>query len=505
MRLLLLIVLIMPFEFSPYLYISPSFLGLIPDFTVIKLLGMLGFCWAVFKIVMLNRRGRGGERVFDSLTAQLFLALFGGVVVSAILNESPMFAITKYLVFVFFLPFVLVTVRTEADLRRVMATIVIAMTIVFPYAYRQMGRYDARFGVGLYEPNYLAANLVLVIPIALAVASYQPTRIRQLAWAGCGLVLLIALLLTSSRGGFVGLLVAGIVYAYRRLGVRGAILAVFLLILAVAPTDLGQRALATLDRSSVGPPGVEESNRAHTALFWGGIRMMFDSPIFGVGPQRFADYSQAYSGLDVPYVAHNTYLELGAEVGLPVLFIFLLLLAVTIAKLGRIARLRRQPEMRRLAAWADGLRTGLIGFAVSGGFISAQYEKFFWLSVFLSIVIFRLAARATALGPSGAGEPEHVAGDRPLFVGGDHPGRNGAGRGGDAGAVASVGRGVEPHAQPGQALAGGGADGRRVLADAGGEDQRVEAAERHRERAGLAGHAIREVIEGEPRPRIPAR
>src|SRR5262245_16818728 len=145
--LLLLIILIMPFEMSPYLYISPSFLGLIPDFTVIKLLGMLGFAWAVFKIVMLNRRGRGGERVFESLPAQLFGAMFAGVVVSAILNESPMFAITKYVVFVLFLPFVLVTVRTELDLKRAVTTIVIAMTLVFPYAYRQMGRYDARFGV----------------------------------------------------------------------------------------------------------------------------------------------------------------------------------------------------------------------------------------------------------------------------------------------------------------------------------------------------------------------
>ena len=108
MWLLLLIILIMPFEMSPYLYISPSFLGISPDFTVIKLLGMLGFAWAVFKIVMLNRRGRGGERVFESLPAQLFGAMFTGVVVSAILNESPMFAITKYLVFDFFLPFVLV-------------------------------------------------------------------------------------------------------------------------------------------------------------------------------------------------------------------------------------------------------------------------------------------------------------------------------------------------------------------------------------------------------------
>jgi O-antigen ligase len=411
--LLLLIILIMPFEMSPYLYLSPNFLGLIPDFTVIKLLGMLGFAWAVFKIVQLNRRGRGGERVFESATAQLFGLMFAGVVVSAIFNESPMFAITKYVVFVLFLPFVLVTVRSEDDLRYVVATIVIAMTIVFPYAYRQMGRYDSRFGVGLYEPNYLAANLTLIIPLALAVASYQPTRVRQLAWAGCGLVLVLALLLTGSRGGFVGLLVSGMFYAYRRLGLRGAILACMILIAAVAPTDLGQRALATFYSSGPAPAGVEESTVAHTALFWGGIRMMMDSPLIGVGPQRFADYSQKYSGLDVPYVAHNTYLELGAEAGLPVLIIFVIMLVVTMAKLGRIARLGAQPGMHRLAAWADGLRNGLLGFSVAGVFISGQYEKFFWLSMFLSIVVGRLAARRQA-APAAAAEPLAVAAAAPV-------------------------------------------------------------------------------------------
>ena len=49
--LLIVMILIMPFEMSPYLYLSQSFLGIIPDFTVIKLLGMVGFGWAMLKIV----------------------------------------------------------------------------------------------------------------------------------------------------------------------------------------------------------------------------------------------------------------------------------------------------------------------------------------------------------------------------------------------------------------------------------------------------------------------
>jgi O-antigen ligase len=388
---LLLMVVIMPFEKSPYFYISRSFAGIISDFTVIKALGMLGFVWAIFMIV--NRKG--GEPIFGSTQARLFALLIVGILVSAGLNGSALWAVTKYLAFILFLPFVLVTVRTEDDLRRVLYTVVIAMTLVFPYALRQAGRYGGRLGVGLNEPNYLAANLVLIIPLAFAIASYQPTRAKRLLWAGAGLVLVAAMILTASRGGFLGLLVAGMVVAYRRLGVKGALAIFLLLFVAVLPTDLGERAVATLDRDAPAPAGLEASNRAHTALFWGGVRMMMDAPIFGVGPQRFKDYSQRYSGLDVAYIAHNTYLELGAEAGLLVLVLFLLLLATCVGSLGRVARLPG-PENRELAAWAEGLRTGLIGFAISAAFISAQYEKYFWLAAFLSIVIVRVAARRAA-------------------------------------------------------------------------------------------------------------
>jgi hypothetical protein len=385
--LLLLMVLIMPFELSPYLYISQSFAGLFSDFTVIKLLGMLGFVLAMFAIAT----RQSGAPIFASPQAKVIAFLFAGILVSAAINGSAMFAITKYLVFVMFMPFVLVAVRTEDDVRRVLATMVIAMTLIFPYALRQSGRYEARFGVGLYEPNYLAANLLLVIPLAFAIASYQPSRVRRMAWTGAGMLLIVSLVLTASRGGFVGLLVAGMVFAYRRIGVAGALGIAALLVLAILPTDLGERTLATVEKNADAPAGLEASTRAHTALFWGGVRMMLDSPVLGVGPQRFRDYSRQYSGLDVSYVAHNTYLELGAEAGLPVLGLFVLLVAISVIRLGRLVRHHagRSPAQ---AAWADGLRTGLIGFAVAAGFISAQYEKFFWLVVFLSIVMGRLAA-----------------------------------------------------------------------------------------------------------------
>lgn len=412
MWLLLLIVFIMPFEASPYLQIADSFAG-IPDFTVIKLLGLLGFAWALLKIAT----GDGGG-LFSSPPARLLVAFYFGLLVAAFVWGSGYVALVRYLAFVLFLPVVLVAVRTYEDLRKVLTAMALSLILVFPYGVRQMIRFDSRFGTGLHESNYLAANLLLVIPLAFVLARQQATQGRRLAWMAGGGVLLVSLFLTSSRGGFLGLVVAGLLFAYRQRGVGAA--AGLLVALTIAPfllpTDLGTRTLGTLLEDVETPSGLEQSNRAHLALFWAGLRMIGDAPITGVGPENFKDLSTLYSGLDRAYIGHNTYLEIGAELGLPVLAVFLALVAATFTTLRRASRLDGTAERRHLAQWADALRTGLLGFLVAGFFISAQYEKRFWLTVFLSIAVDRVAralprpeAAEPAAGVEDAYEPARAA------------------------------------------------------------------------------------------------
>jgi putative inorganic carbon (HCO3(-)) transporter len=176
------------------------------------------------------------------------------------------------------------------------------------------------------------------------------------------------------------------------------------------PTDLGSRALATIFQDSDDvPPGLEHSNRAHVALFWAALRMIGDSPLLGVGPLNFKSLSTLYTGLHEGNIAHNSFLEIAAEFGLPALAVFVLLLAATFRTLGRAARLDGSPEARELAGWAEGLRSGLAGFLVAGFFISAQYEKILWLSVFLTIVLGALAAQRAVL--DAAAEPEAAPDD----------------------------------------------------------------------------------------------
>jgi hypothetical protein len=88
-----------------------------------------------------------------------------------------------------------------------------------------------------------------------------------------------------------------------------------------------------------------------------------------------------------------------------VFLVWMLLLFATFRILNRATRLGGSPEGRRLAGWAEGLRSGLLGFLVAGCFISAQYEKLLWLAVFLTIVLARFAAQVRAV------EAAEIAGD----------------------------------------------------------------------------------------------
>jgi O-antigen ligase len=406
MWLLILMILVMPYEQSPYLYIADNFLGIVPDFTVIKVLGLAGFVWAMLRIM----GGGVPEGVLSSRPARLFALFVLGVVLAGLLSGTGFIAVSRYVAFLMFLPLVLAAVRTHEDLRRVLYATALSLILTFPYGLRQMLRFDARLGVGLYEPNYFAANLALVIPLALAIASVQPSRTRRTLWLIGALALVASLFLTSSRGGFLGVLVAGTLFVYRQRGPGAALAMVGALVVAALPTNLGARALATLFGEGGAPAGLEASNEAHMALFWAALRMIGDAPLTGVGPYNFKFLSAAYSGLDRDFIAHNTYLELAAELGLPVLVIFFLLVAAVFRSLGRARASGGDLQSRELAVWAEGLRCGLAGFLVAGTFISAQYEKWFWLVIFFAIVVERLAraqawARARAAAPVPAPAP----------------------------------------------------------------------------------------------------
>ena len=200
-------------------------------------------------------------------------------------------------------------------------------------------------------PSTLASFLLLALPTAAGFALARGARGRKVL-AAAALACAGGLVLTQSQGAFLALVFAAAIWAMAaaRLPVRrGAA------ILALA--GLSVLAAVILVRGGVLFAGKEASGPA--ALRWrnwtAAVHMSADRPLTGVGGGGFGSAYTAYrqAGDNETRSAHNAYLQMIAEHGLPVL---VPLVTVLIACAGWIRR------AARASAPAAGAAFGLTAF-----------------------------------------------------------------------------------------------------------------------------------------------
>src|SRR5687767_13311417 len=134
---------IMPLEENPYLLISDNFLGVLPRFTMIKLLGIIGLGWSVATALSTGRE----LRLFSSNQGRAFGLLLATVIVGSLANGAGVMSAMRLLAIVCFFPLILTAVRRPSDVRLTLQACAAVMVLIFPYAYRQMIRFGGRLGV----------------------------------------------------------------------------------------------------------------------------------------------------------------------------------------------------------------------------------------------------------------------------------------------------------------------------------------------------------------------
>jgi O-antigen ligase len=262
-----------------------------------------------------------------------------------------------------------------------------------------------------FDPNDIAYALDTTLPLMLALRHTGP-RWRGQLMSALAVVTVLAIVLTGSRGGEIGLgvvIIAVIAFplsreksgALKRFSVGRAVTSCAILVLIVAlawgflPIGTQQRMASLMSLGSDYNSGSENGSR--TLIWQQDIGMVLKRPIgYGMGS---VDHVNGLAGGQYR-TAHNSFVQALVELGVLGLLIFLRALYTAWKELGRVVMLARNPsageDEQKAALYARALRTALLGNVVAGFFLSQAYSAGLWLLLATAATLERLAASKLA-------------------------------------------------------------------------------------------------------------
>jgi O-antigen ligase len=267
--------------------------------------------------------------------------------------------------------------------------VVLAQTVLDMEVTREgLGRLGG--GQGLFDANDLGMILVMALPLAL-LFFFNGRPLTRMLSLGTMIGIPVTIALTGSRGALIGLVVVGItvLLTLRRVSVvkRVTILAGVAAGLFYAAPDGYWKQMSTLLNLKEDYNYSVEYGRKGIAKR--GIGYMVGRPFFGVGVANFPRAEGTISpianarlseGQSVEWIApHNTYVQVGAEMGIPALTIWLFLLLGGTVGLWRLRRRlpasweHESAERKFLSDACLFLPISFLGFAVTSLFLSHGY------------------------------------------------------------------------------------------------------------------------------------
>jgi O-antigen ligase len=234
--------------------------------------------------------------------------------------------------------------------------------------------------------NELALHLVTIIPIAFVFGLLKKNPFRKVVYWGAAFLMLAAVIITFSRGGFLGLIAVTLVLA-RKLGRRNktATLATLgltvIFFLAVAPGAYSGR-IGSIFNSAADVTG---SSSQRTEVLKRSIWVALRYPLFGVGVGNFHHKSDHELG------THNAYTQVAAEMGIPAMIVYIIFLVHPLRKLRMIEReLFERNESSRFYYLSIGLQASLVGYMVASFFAAVAYQWYIYYLVAYAIALRRI-------------------------------------------------------------------------------------------------------------------
>lgn len=354
-----------------------------PSLAVIKpVMLVVGASLALFAV---STEGRSLTRPLSWSFTRWFLALFAWMILcvpSSVWVSASVGALSALIPTVAGIWVILALPKSRAASERVQfgfvaSAVVFAVLNVAKGGEQFAGRYGGAIGM---DVNDIALVLAVSLPLALGVA-LRASGFKKIAFWAAAAFIAVVIMRTGSRGGALAL-VAGVLVLLAGLPWRRSIqfallgVPIALAVWTTAPESFRERMSSFL----AGEEDYNQTdNNGRIAIWKRGFRYGVQHPIFGVGPGGFETQDgigKAEMGLSGKWsAAHNTYVQIFAELGFPGLFFFL-------ACVGTVAKSSLNVfRNRRLAS--EVLRpeylASLAAFLVGATFLSFLLYQITWL------------------------------------------------------------------------------------------------------------------------------
>lgn len=229
------------------------------------------------------------------------------------------------------------------------------------------------------NPNVLGEYFLLVIPFTAALALTAPNCRKKLLWGAAAAMMCACLLLTYSRGCYLGLLLGAAIFLVL-LDRRFLIPMGILLVLSplYVPASIWDRLL------SIGNMG-DTSTNYRVSIWVGTVKMLKDFWLCGVGPGEGA-FNSVYplyrlSAIEAPH-SHNLYLQLLCDTGIVGLLVFLAFAGSLLRSLLTTLRHCRCRETRVFS---------IAGIAACSGFLLQSFTDYTFYNYRVMLLFFALA------------------------------------------------------------------------------------------------------------------
>lgn len=308
---------------------------------------------------------------------------------------------------------VLIPIGYSAMRRREQATWVVAAFVVGAllsavYGFVQPGSEAGRFTGANGDANGEATVLVAAIPLlaCLYPVIRDSARLKLLSLIAM-VIMVLSLFETLSREGLIGfgaVLVGAFIFGGRWRRQAAVLLALGALVtvgyyVVVAPATATQR-VTMADTSG------------RSTLWKVAWRVIEAHPVLGVGNNNFIDVESRYINqpgavqalylVSEPKVAHNAFLEVAADLGIPGLLAFVAVLFFCLRGAVRAAWTFERLGDERMELIARGLVLSVVGILTTEMFVASGSAKYLWIPLAICPVLQGLAyraSRATASSP----------------------------------------------------------------------------------------------------------